>query len=67
MRTPTMYIVHYDRDGHAITHGPYFTITCDGCGLVIGQDWIAYKVQDRDLRFRKITVPTRHYITTLKS
>lgn len=56
-----MYIVHFE-NGNAITHGPYFTISYDGNGAAIGQDWVAYKVQDEALCFDRISVPSRHYI-----
>lgn len=64
MRTPTMYIVYFDK-GNEIKLGPYHTISANGFGVVIGQNWVSYKVQGAALTYDLVTVPTIHYITTL--
>lgn len=49
-------------DGKKREVGPFWTISPDGSGSVIRQNWTAYNVQHSDGRFERITVPACHSI-----
>lgn len=59
-RRPKLFI-EYMKNGERIRYGPYWTISPDGCGAVIGQNWFAYSVQTAQRQFVRIIVPTRYH------
>lgn len=54
---PRIYISCYD-SGEYYEEGPFYTVTPDGSGAVIGENWSAYEVQDERLMFRRVIVPS---------
>lgn len=59
--TPRLFITYLDGK-KSIKKGPYFTLSYDGSGAVIGQNWVAYQAFTQDLQFQRIIVPTYHSI-----
>ena len=56
---PRLYISYYDK-GEYYEEGPFYTVTPDGSGAALGENWSAYSVQDERLEFRRVTLPTLH-------
>ena len=63
MNKPMLYIVwHKDGEEHKI--GAFHTISFDGFDA-LNHRWIAYKVQTKELKFERVTVPCYHTIMTM--
>lgn len=63
INTPKLYVNYFENlEPHKL--GPFFTVSPDGCGASIGQDWCALSVQLPSTEFVRISVPTRHYSIT---
>lgn len=62
-RKACIYISWYEA-GQKHETGPFWTLSPDGTGIVIQQNWIAYNVQYPDGRFERVTVPAIHSIYT---
>ena len=60
---PKLYIEFYEGSERRRI-GPFWSIAFDGSGLVINQDWIAYKVQTENLHFERVTVKYCHIIVS---
>lgn len=56
--SPKLYIRVFE-NGESKSFGPFWTICPDGCGAIIGQDWIAFRVQSGEYGgiYTRITVP----------
>ena len=62
-QTPRIYISYMD-SGEDIRLGPFFSVSPDGRGDVIGQDWTAYKVVDENANWRRIIIPKKYHSIT---
>lgn len=55
-----MYIT-YMQDGEKVKKGPFWSVSWDGCGLPIGQNWVAYQVQEISGAFHRLIIPTKYH------
>lgn len=60
MAGPKLFIT-YEQGGETIKRGPYWTITPDGNGAAIGEEWTAYSVQPEPAVFRRLIIPTKYH------
>lgn len=61
VKYPHLYITYF-KNCTRHTLGPFHTLAPDGCGDVIGQDWICYRAQRDYGDVQRITVPKSHLI-----
>ena len=47
--------------------GPFWTVSPDGSGEVIGQDWRAYQVQTENHNFKRIIIPVKYHFIYSKN
>ena len=47
--------------------GPFWTVSPDGSGEVIGQDWRAYQVQTENHNFKRIITPVKYHFIYSKN
>lgn len=56
-----MLYIRYMEAGEEVQRGPYCSISPDGFGVVIGQNWTAYQtIDERGKRFR-IIIPEKYH------
>lgn len=56
-----MLYITYMQDGEKVKKGPFWSVSFDGCGFPIYQNWVAYKVQELNGYFHRIIIPTRYH------
>lgn len=61
-KKPGLYISWHDEACEMHEIGPFWSISPDGTGIVIGQKWVAYSVQQPSGGYRRISVPYIHSI-----
>lgn len=60
---PRIYI-RWTENGKRHCRGPFYSISPDGNGQRIGQDWVAYQVYTKGLKFERVIVPTKYHTIT---
>lgn len=62
---PVLYI-KWKENGEDQNVGPFYTISPDGNGFSIGQNWMAYRVQTQVEKFERIIIPTAYHFIVAK-
>lgn len=63
MEKPHIFIEYYEKN-ELVKLGAFYSISPDGRGDVIGQNWTAYLVIDKDGNAKRIIIPNKYHSIT---
>ena len=61
---PRIYI-RWTEGGERHCVGPFYSVSPDGNGQCIGQNWAAYQVYTKGSKFERVIVPTKYHTITV--
>lgn len=63
MGKPNIFIEYYEKN-ELVKLGAFYSISPDGRGDVIGQEWTAYRVIDKEGNEKRIIIPNKYHRIT---
>jgi hypothetical protein len=63
MKKPHIFIEYYEKN-ELVKLGAFYSVTPDGRGDVIGQDWTAYRVIDKEGNAKRIIILNKYHTIT---
>lgn len=63
-RNEPMVYIRWTEDGETHCIGSFYSIAPDGDGRCAGQNWTAYQVYTKGLKFERVIVPTKYHTIT---
>ena len=57
-----MLYIHYKLKEEEVLRGPYYSLTPDGTGIVINQNWTAYRAVDANGNISRVIIPVKYHL-----